>query len=346
MPLSMTRRAAESGLFVAVATRLFVGLTVDSDSIHNGGWLCALLGAALCLPVVRYAQSRPLRFQSQRAPVSRGLRVLLALLLSLDCAALLRLTAQAACYTALDRLPLYALMLPLLAALLWCLYQGGDAIGYHGKLWSRIALVALVLLLLAHWRSLKPVWLAPLLGSGATDLTLGVLRAAGWLSMLSIAPICLTEADEPFPQGRSALRIPLLASVLSACMILFHLMSVPSFVPKEMTETIHRMDAMLANGRLSLSAQLPLLLLWFISLMQLIAYECSCAAALLKRATASKGEVPAIATVIVIAFIAFLPERWLQTLKALQTWQYLLIISASLPRALPRPGRRGREAAG
>ena len=172
--LTVSERPARAAVRCAVAARLFLGLAVEMPATRNGAWISALIGGLLAAPwliCLRYARNR----------AAWPLRLSLVLIALPDAANVLAATVRSAGYLALDRASPALLAVPLGLAMLWSVWRGGDAIGYAGMIWARIALPVLLAVALLQGRYLRPAWLAPVLGSGWPSLITGGVHAAGWI---------------------------------------------------------------------------------------------------------------------------------------------------------------------
>ena len=272
MRLMIDRRAARAAALVAVAARVFLGLTVGAPTTHNGAWISALIGALLAAPwFMCLAHIRARRRGT--AP----LRALLGAVSLMDAATVLAAVARSAGYLALDRSPTLLLALPAALAALWCVCRNGDAIGYGGMIWLRIGAFMLVGVFLLQGRYLRGAWLWPLLGEGWPAILEGGIRAAGWILTTSSVLLALEQDKAPFTRE---LGVPFLAVAVSAALILLRLMMTPT--PLNGDAWVGRLDSLLCNGRAPLYLQLPMIALWFAGLMHLLACDCFAAAALLQ----------------------------------------------------------------
>ena len=117
MKLTISPSAARAAAFIAIVTRVFYALALESPGSRSGAWLSALLcagPAALWLGCLLLLKRR----SSPVAPRTAFLLVLLACAL-LDGFASMSTLARSAGYLALDRVPPKWLALPVGAALFW-----------------------------------------------------------------------------------------------------------------------------------------------------------------------------------------------------------------------------------
>ena len=312
MRLSIACRPAYMAALVAVAARVFLGLTVDAPVPHNGAWLSALIGGLLAVPWVFCVS----RFK----PHGKALHALLATLCLLDAASVLSAVTRSAGYLALDRSPVLALLLPTGIAALWCVWRNGDAIGYGAMLWARIAPALLLIVALLQWRYYRPAWLSPAFGSGWTAILGGGVRSAGWIVSASAVLLLPDKDDRP---NASAMVVPVAAAISAILIVLQRMMAPVSLSPGGWLD---RLDALLCNGRAPLYLQLPMIVFWFAGLMHLLLCELFTAAALVQRVVSGlDGRL--CAAVTVTAALA------LSQLEALPAW-----MSAVAPWAFPAAG--------
>ena len=281
MKLDLSPSAARAAALAAVATRLFIGLTLEKPTIHNGAWLSALLGGLLALPWalgLGLLQSPGARRQRRAmAP----LRAALLVGLVADAAQLFSMAARSAGYLALDRRDPAALLIPAALAALWCVVRGGDAVGYGAMAWTRLFPALMLVVVLLQFRHYRPQWLTPVLGPGWGAICLSGARAAVRVMLASGVLLASDGEDEKGDGLRPTLRAFVLAILASAVLIVLRLMMTPT-MPEGMS-WLDRLDSLLVNGRAPLYLQLPMIALWFAGLMHLIACESFTAAALARR---------------------------------------------------------------
>lgn len=307
MKFRISDSAAGSLSLLAIIVRIFGSVAVDMPDLHNAGWLAVLLGGALSLPLAWAAgQLRSHCSVSPFAtltghcqPLLRVTAALFALTALLDAAAVARTIASSASYVALNSLPMFALLLPQLLVCLWCLTLNGDAIGFAAGIWNRILPLLLLIVILLQFSAFRPAWLTPLLGPGLPDLLDGALRVSGGLSML--AGLFLIAEQDPdgdrrrFQPIKTMLVCTLAAAVL---LVLRSMMTPPLFKGKE-ASIFFQLDTLLSNGRAPLSLQLPMIILWFVSLLFLLLFDAFLFAAMLQRALPRIGRRLSIAIVLI-----------------------------------------------
>ena len=281
MRLRIAREPACAAVFIAAAARVFTGVTI-SLSIHNGAWLAVLLGGLLALPGLLGLWSAPSVHAFNAGPVRIPAQAFFLLVTLLDCVHLLRCLTDSASYLALDQLPPVTLLLPLGAAILWCVFRNGDAIGYSAEVWLRILPLFLLIVLVLQFRSLRPAWLFPLTEGGFKALFSAGLRVSAW-QLIPAAGYLLTEASEESDDRLSPLRTGITATAAAASLVVLWQMMVPRLLCPYAETRIGRLDVLLTNGRAPLYMQFPLILVWFVGLLQTLCFEAFTAAALLQR---------------------------------------------------------------
>ena len=207
MKLQITDGAAAPLIALAVSMRIVFGVVIDMPRLYCAGWLSALLGGALALPMVFAVQrlrdvcgEAPLE---TNAPLPRAVSAIFAILSALDGAAVMRGAAHTAGYLSLRTTSLTLLLVPQLLLCLWALKENGAAVGSAARVWWWILPWLLLIVILLEGSRYRFAWLTPLLGSGVSDILDGAVRTAGWMSlMLPIALCSRREAEHP----RRALR--------------------------------------------------------------------------------------------------------------------------------------------
>ncbi len=330
MKLRVSHRGARSAALVAVAARLFMGLVVDAPTTQNGAWLCPLIGGLLAAPLV-YLLSRQALRPLVYAPVGA-----LALV---DAASVLAATSRSAGYLALDRSPALLLSLPVALAALWCLWRGGDAVGYAAMIWTRVALALIVAVALMQIPCFHAAWLSPVLGEGWRAILDGGVKSAGWIAAAA-SVLALTEKNE----SDARVLLSLLGAALTASLlILLRCMLAPTQLRGGW---LNRLDALLCNGREPLYLQLPLIVLWFAGLFHLTVCELLAAAGCLKRLFEGLSDrlcaIVAVSLALVLSRLASL-GAWMQ---GLSYWSFAAVgIAVILSCILPK-GKGGERACG
>ena len=267
LPLSLARPLA----FAAVTTRLLMGIFLDLPWLYNAGWIAALGAILLCVPLGMLADraaracrgggiAEALEKRGGRA-VARPVFALLSLVCIYETAVTSRVLSNTVRHVALAEASAIS---PSSAA-----FVGGNALRLPGRtghrrggahLGARDAVLMLIVLLL-QFRSFRPAWLTPLLGPGANVLASGTVSASGWLSMAALPWLC-ADREENGAKQRGALSTLVTIGIFSAAVLALLAMMAPPSVRTDLTRT-YQLDKLLANGRVTQTAQLPLILLWY-----------------------------------------------------------------------------------
>ena len=291
MKLRLSASGAASAFSAAAVARTFCALTLDEPLLPGGRWLAALLGGVLAAPVV---------LGIARAK-GRGLAgAILMPLGALEAAQAARTLAHGASFLAFDRVPTALLMLPLFLAALRCLWPGGTALGAASRVWLKLLPLFLVPILALQLPHLEPDWLFPLLGSGPRSILGGAIRAAGGFAMLSGLWLVAEDGDGP----PHPLRCLAFSALLAAALLAAQEMMAPVMISAD-SSRVFLLDALLTNGRAPLILQLPMVIVWFIAMLNLLAVQCFLSAALASRLAArANPRIVGIAVVAVVAALA------------------------------------------
>ena len=318
--------AAAALTVTGLTARLFYGLMIDSPEVHNGAWLSALLGAALALPLLRALSRCPGRMPS----------ALLAALLALDAARTVDCAAASAGYAAFAHVAAGLLALPLLAVAARALYLGDPAMGNAALLLLRPLAALVGLVALVQLPRCQPGWLAPVFGFGLPGIVTAGVRAAGWTALIAGSVARLT--GRPFAQTARDVAI---AAGLAAALILLRLMMAPAADAGSMSR-LNQLDALLTNGRSPLALQLPMIVAWFLGLVNLLCLECWAARGLLARAFG--GERWPAAAVLLVTGAAALAQAFRRApLRTLAEGQLWLLAAAALLYGLLAKSRKGER---
>ena len=295
----LSRSSASASAGAAIISRLFYGLMVDAPEVHNGAWLSAALGLVLALP------SLWLMYRAAK----RGRRSLLplALMLSaiLDAGGMLEATAFSESCIAFNHIPMPMLLLPLLLAAGRCLWLGGDALGASARIWMRVFVPLLLLVILYQRPYYRPAWLFPVLGFGMGGILRGGLRAAGWIATIGGAAMLLC-GEARFSK---VCRVFTLAVIVAALLMLLRLMMAPAMDAAGMSRSV-QLDALLTNGRAPMYLQLPMIVIYFVGMLHLLCFEIWAASVLLKNSLPQIGGIPAgILTLLSAALSALAPAQ-------------------------------------
>lgn len=303
--------SAASLAVIALTAKVFSGVILDSPTLYNSRWIAALIGGIIALPA---ALSADRIRQKYAAPPLSGLRpcillpvsAALAVIFAFDAAITAVSIAASASYIAVSNVTTFYLLLPQFALCVWCLSFNGNAIGSAGRLLGQLLLAVIAIAAVFALPKYRPNWLTPLLGPGVSTLAAGALRCAGWYSML-IPIFLLAESDpERKPVRFRAARSLCAATVLSVALLVLHSMLSPALLTGDEATRLSRMDALLSNGRLPLGMQLPMIVLWLVSLFFLLLFDAwLCAAMVQTAAPRLKKAMHILIAVLLIIVLSF-----------------------------------------
>lgn len=311
------RSAAAALISASVMARMFWGLSVDYPIALNAVWLCPLIGFALCLPLI-FSIKQASKLASQgiwqnltcHLPhmVQKMLNGLLALMLLYDAAVTVRLTASSSNIIALGDVTVHFLIVPLGFVACILVLLGSDAAGHSARIALRILPIFLLILFAVQVKHYHFAWLTPLLGSGAQSLISGGIYCAGNLALLSLVWLpALPDRNHHslFPY----LFFPCICvSLALACL---H-MGFPVMPDANFTHAA-RIELILSNGRMSLSPQFLLNILWYGGLLYLLAANVLGAAVYLRNVFSRLPLwILAIAEALLISIVAVFNPHWLQ----------------------------------
>lgn len=316
--IRITDASAASLIGVSLAGRLLSGLLIDSPALGGSVWICLIAGTipvvplALLLNRMRRAGKSESILRSLPAPAARAAALLLAPVFAFDASVAVIMAATSASFAAIDSVTTFYLLLPLCALCLWCLSFNGDSMGSSARLLGRMLVGIAAVIALVVLPDYVPAWLTPVLGPGAPELVTGSARTAGWLSLaLPVLLIC-EKGSCAKPASFRSVRALLVPTSIVLILSLLQSMLAPVLLSPESAGRTARLSVLLANGRISLSLQLPLLILWFICLFyQMLSGAFLCAAMLQTlRPSWSKRTCSALAVLSIAALsLSSLPKR-------------------------------------
>lgn len=271
------RSAAAALVAAAIGMRMFWGLAVDFPFAMNASWLCPLLGLMIYLPlgfaVHQAGKAGPGSVwenvtRGLPSPITRIGEAFLALVLIYDASVVVRLLASSANLVALNNVTVHILIFPLSLVIIAVILFGGDAAGYCARLWLKVLPLFALILFFVQVKGYRIGWLTPLLGGGLSSIIQGGVYCAGCYSLASLSWIIAV----PDRNKRSILfYTAVTGGVVTLLMLALH-MSFPAMINIPFTRAA-RIELILSNGRMSLSPQLVLDILWFGGLLQLISAE-------------------------------------------------------------------------
>lgn len=271
------RGATSALLTAALSMRMFWGLSVDFPLALNTAWLCPLVGFVIALPLLfSVDQASKLAYQGawqnltiQLSPVIRKpLEGFLALLLLYDAAVVVRLTASSSNIIALGDVTVHLLIVPLGLVIAALLLLEPSAAGNSARIALRILPVFLLILLLVQLKSYRVAWLMPILGNGIGSIMIGGVYSAGCIALMFL----IWLPSFPDRSRKGIVRAVLPACILVSILLLCFQMSFPVMPDTDFTQAA-RIELILSNGRMSLSPQFILNILWYGGQLYLLAAE-------------------------------------------------------------------------
>lgn len=292
MKLKISDGSAVPLTLAALTARATLGVLLG-ERIACAGWLGALLGGALVLPIA-VAAAR-LRAICERSPLADALEsspslpmklslLLLSAAASVDSSFALANVSHTAEYLSQGTLPSSILFISQLLLCLWGVWKNGDAIGSTARLWSRLLALLLILVVALEAKSYQIAWLAPIFGSGAESILSEAIRVAGWLS-LSVGLFLISEKEPAHPKrSLHPVALVIVAALLTAALLAAQSMMTPPLLLGDLSAKYLQFDTLLTNGRTSLSLQFPLVLICFSALFLLMLYDAFLCTAMLQSA--------------------------------------------------------------
>ena len=298
------RSAALPLIATAMIMRMYWGLSLNFPYPLNAIWLCPILGLIIYLPfalalrqAVMLGNSSPWENLAHRAPrpVILAAAILFALMLAYDAATAVRLTALSSNVLALNDVSPLLLILPLALVIFCAVKLGMDAMGNSARIWMRVLPIFLIVILIVQSKSYCFGWIAPILGGGLPSILSGGVYCAGCMVLLSL-PWLLALPDR---HRGGMLPYAALSAGAAALLMLSQQLLIPAMTGVELN-TAARIDLILNNGRMTLSPQIILDVLWFGNMLYLISAEAVTAAEFL-RMILPKIPIPALAAIAALA---------------------------------------------
>ena len=343
MKTTIGKSHAAPMIVVALSTRMFWGLSLDISCAVNAAWMCPILGFLLYLPFA-FAVSRAdalgnaSPIDNLKPHVPRGLfaaiSALFALLLMWDGAAAVRLAASSSNAIALSDIPVPVLALPLSIVAGTVVLLGAQAEGNSARIWLKLVPLLLIIIFLVQFKSYNIGWLTPILGDGPSGIIDGCIYCAGAMALLSL-PWLISVPDR---NDRGVLRYVAFAALATSVMLVSEQMLCPVQLKSALTRSA-RMELVLSNGRLMLSPQLVVNVLWYGSLLHLISAQASVAAIYLKRIFpgASKWMLAVIVAIVLLILPGWDPValrvylRWIGMLFIIIGLALAALLKAAIP---------------
>lgn len=285
LKLGISRAAANTLGITLAATRVFMMVAVDGAYLGNSGWLCALIGFVLALPAYFACDIMLKRGAEAQTPQWRVGGALFMLIAIYETAALIRMITNTTSYSELSTVSAVGLSVVMLIIVLYVIMKNGDGVGNAARLWLFAAPALLLIVVIAQLPIMEINWLAPIFGPGYKYIALGGVRAAGYLAF--------PAALHAISGEKTAKRVPGIKTLLTSTAIAVALLAAHgALAPPMMNPSADRtymLDLLLANGRVPISLQFPLLMLWYLSLLLALGGYAFAAAATLQRAIPALG---------------------------------------------------------
>ncbi len=282
------RSAVAPLITVSIIIRIFWGLCISHSYVLNASWICPILGFILYYPL-GFAINQASELNngsawsnlSERAPkpLMQGAALLFAVLLLHDGAITARLAADSTNIIALNEVTAQILVLPMGIVALLVIWMGVEACGNSSRIWLRFYTLLSIIIFFIQIRSCNIGWLTPILGSGINNIISGAIYCAGCMSLLSLVWII----SQPDRCQHGVLRPPVLATLIVVVLLLIQQTLAPA-LPSPIFNRAERIELILGNGRLSLSPQIILDILWYGNLLHLLSSEATAASAFLQSA--------------------------------------------------------------
>lgn len=334
MTLTVSRSAAAASACVAIITRIFFGLMIDSADLYNSAWLCIPLGCLIAFPflfalhkLLKSSNNSSLLDLNKISPPMKTACFILMLLSWYDGSLALVGIANSAGYIGFQNISPIYLTIPALIVGFWCIYCNGDAIGHGARIWAHAFPIFFAIIFVIQLPSYRISWLTPILGYGWSGIIEGSFKTAGWISIMSAA-FLLSEEDHHDCKTRfTPLKTLILITSISMLLIVTQLMMSPSLVFTPSRSRLYQLDTLLTNGRSALSLQFPMIIVWFTSLLFLWTYDCFIASALLQRIFPGlDGRACGGISILISSFLTPYTGRDIEAIFS--KWQFAAIILA------------------
>lgn len=322
MKLKPERNNVSPLVVVALTTRIFWCMQLTFARAQNAAWLCPLVGFVFCLPFL-FAMTQlscadsGILVANRKSRVSNiifnGCKFLIASILILDCAASMRILINMAGVMALSDATVATLELPLVLIIAIVVILGMNVTVYNARLWLRIVPLLLVVIIAVQFKAYNPSWIMPVLGGGIHELVSGGLLCAGYMCLLTM--LLPASQSKPCVNTKKAFGNTLSASAAASGLLLLHQMLTPAMPDLYLTDA-SRIETILSNGRVTISLQLLMIILWYGNTLQLITAEAAAGAACLRRT------LPHIHIRYIAAFIALVTALTAYKQQILITSQY------------------------
>lgn len=277
------RGAATALIASALTMRMFWGLAVDFPFAMNASWLCPLLGFLIYLPLGFAINQAALcgtesvwnnLCKGVSSRIKKALEIFFALILVYDSSVAVRLLASSSNLIALNDITVHILIFPLVLVMIAIVLLGGDACGNSARIWLKTIPLFMIVLFAVQVKHFRVGWITPILGGGLNSILNGAIYCAGCISLASLSWIVAVP-----DRCKKSIYVCMVAPCIAVSVLLLtQHMSFPAMINVPFTRAA-RIELILSNGRMSLSPQLLLDVLWFGGLLQLISAEVVTAAA-------------------------------------------------------------------
>lgn len=281
--LTITCNSALNLILVSAIARVYFGIIIDAPEMMNAGWISVLLGCGLAFPVylcIYWINQKPGGSLITRVG-SAGLKRILAGTLAfnslMDGGISARCVSNSASYVAFNHAIRFFLLVPLFLSALWAIACNGDAIGGAARLWKLTVPGLMLVVVVIQWPQYRWTWLAPVLGPGPMAILDGAVNVAGWISGFS-GLLVIGQRPVSHCENKKILFLPLIIGAIAAGLIIIQRMMAPILLTANHRSRMFQLDFMLSNGRVPLILQLVLIVIWFVSLFNLMANHCFTAA--------------------------------------------------------------------
>ena len=232
---------------LALVFRVYSLAVIDWPGACSAGWLSAVLGALLALPVaLPFALREKGCALTRRAWPARAACGLIFAMALYDAAVSARLFAVLATYVALPDHSAGALSLPVIAVATVVCVMGAGAMSASAVVWRRVALALGGVAVLVQLRELRPGWLFPLLGEGPANVAQGAQRAAGHMALMALGVNLLGEGGRA-ERLRAVKSLGLAAAVCTGA-VLMSGMLIPA-MPDAPSDRLFRLEMLADCGQ-------------------------------------------------------------------------------------------------
>lgn len=329
MPIS--RRMLTRLVYVAFVSSVYRLIVIDLSETGNAAWLTVLLGAIMALPALFSACALLRHPASVRSVIGKTpYRLLcgaLAAVYTFEAAVAFSSLAESAAYAALYVVPGWALLIFTFITASVIAYRGGNSVGGVAAVWVWAAPALYALTAIPQLESINPNWLMPLLGPGWETL----LRCACPVSLLfSLIPFSMLLDDrtrETHGKPGSLLRLFIFCAISVSFLCAVHASVYPS-LPFLSNSRSMRLDLLLSGGKTNRAVQLPMLLLWYGSLITSAAFFVYAAGRFLCIAFGSDRSVYALGCGAVSYFLAYMGFADMRPTVCVSFWSAFAAVGA------------------